>query len=82
MKQRGPQVTEDEAFANVLRVFPNACIVADAAVTAADTVRPSSDEANAACRKGLCVGCRTRRYSPGRTRCEDCHRDWICRRSL
>ena len=32
--------------------------------------------ANAAYREGLCRDCHQRPYSPGRTRCNDCHRIW------
>jgi hypothetical protein len=36
-------------------------------------MNPTSPEGNAAYRRGLCIDCRTRRYSAGRPRCNDCH---------
>ncbi|AHY26962.1 DNA binding protein [Mycobacterium phage Bernal13] len=33
----------------------------------------------AAYRAGLCVDCKTVRYSAGRTRCDNCFRDWLAR---
>jgi hypothetical protein len=67
-------VTEDEAFANVLEVFPDARI---AGIEIVSVVKPASAEANTAYRAGLCIDCRTRPYSHGRPRCEECHRAWI-----
>lgn len=35
--------------------------------------RPATPESNAAYRAGLCIDCRTVRYSAGRPRCAACH---------
>ena len=70
-------VTEDEAFLNVLRVFPHARIVGIETVVA-----PHSAEANAAYRAGLCIDCRQHRHSPGRPRCDECHAADVTWRSV
>jgi 5S rRNA maturation endonuclease (ribonuclease M5) len=38
--------------------------------------RPATDEANAAYCAGLCRDCSAKPHSPGRPRCEECHRIW------
>ena len=43
------------------------------------TATPTSPDGNAAYRAGLCVDCRTRRYSAGRPRCSGCHTDYVTR---
>jgi hypothetical protein len=40
------------------------------------TTTPTSRASNTAYRNGLCIDCRTTRYSPGRPRCNDCHAVW------
>jgi hypothetical protein len=36
-------------------------------------VQPTSEAGNTAYKAGMCVDCRTRRYSAGRPRCDECH---------
>ncbi|MBU3684920.1 MAG: DUF3854 domain-containing protein [Mycobacterium sp.] len=38
---------------------------------------PADDVPNDAYRNGKCIKCHTRPYSPGRPRCEDCHREYL-----
>ena len=40
-------------------------------------VTPRTDEQNDAYRNGLCIDCKTVRYSAGRPRCNDCHGDYM-----
>jgi hypothetical protein len=39
--------------------------------------KPTPSDGNEAYRAGLCVDCRSRCYSAGRPRCNDCHRAWL-----
>ena len=45
------------------------------------TVRPGTPEEHAAYIAGLCVDCRTKKYSAGRPRCSDCHQDHLERQA-
>ncbi len=38
---------------------------------------PTSDEQDRRYRAFLCVGCGEKRYSAGRTRCDECHRKHV-----
>src|SRR5271166_4181838 len=59
------ELLEAEAIDNVLRVLADAKVIA---------IEPTRECRDAAYRTGLCIDCQDRPYSPGRPRCEACHR--------